>query len=630
MTCWTMILRLLRFLLAHKFVELLVRKDHRTTMQLDENQLRAVTSSSSRILACSVPGSGKTTVLTARIGHLVHAMKHLPSRVCAITFTRLGAAEIKKRLPAGCERVYVGTLHAMCLRIVREFGASAGYDASWLTLVDDDEAELDLREVLCDLAICRRRGDKMMWVAVTSSEWDSFYGDVTSGRITEAPSDPVGVVLWQAYQCFLDRLRSQNVLTFNTLLGEALRILDTNPAALAHWQQQIQHVLVDEAQDTSNVQWSIVWRLVERAEPETLFVVGDDDQAIFGWRGAEPREMIDLSKRDGVEVVKLVNTYRFGDGIGDPASALIRHNTVRIEKDMQCFGSCRGVVKYVGGETLAGVAGLVSRLQSDGGTVAVLGRTHDLLRRLSGELTAQGVKHLKIGRTTDLRKSASFRACLGYFRLACNRFDRRAFAAVCATEGIGSEQMLAIREAAATGDGVVAVSFVDALGRELPRDFDDVLRKVRSVALPADFEPVAQWFSDAESSGGLDLSDVKGIVDYVSLSDVQYDLLLDPSARLILATYHATKGLEFDHVVLLGMNSGAFPTDTNLLDGRLEEERRLCYVGLTRAKKSAHMVVLQQQEFGPRGRLVRSEASCFVGEAIGFVSCVAADQEDLL
>lgn len=588
-------------------------------MQLDENQTRAVTSDSKRILACSVPGSGKTTVLTARIGNMVHERKFLPSRICAITFTRLGAAEIRRRLEPGCNGVYVGTLHALCLRIVREFGSSAGYESSWLSLVDDDEASLDLREVLCDLQICRRNGNRSLrWVAVGAEDWERFYSNVTSGRITVDPGTPDGSIMWTAYQVFLGRLRSQNVLTFNTLLCEAYRILCENPDALAHWQRNVQHVLVDEAQDTSQVQWSIVWRLIERADPETLFVVGDDDQSIYSWRGAEPREMIDLSRKDGVEVIALSNTYRFGDGIGGPCSALISCNRERIEKHMECYGRVHGKVEW-SAASLHGLGAHLRLLMSKidaGDRVAVLGRTHDILRRLSGVLRDAGVEHLKIGRSADIRKMSAFRAVMGYLRLVCNKFDRRASAAICAMEGIDEEKMLAIRELAAAGDGVVSGSFVDALGHTMPMDLGEALMVIRRNVPESEYAVVAQWFSDAEANAGLDLSDVRAVVDYVALVDVQDDLVLNPDARLVLATIHATKGLEFDYVVMLGMNENHFPTEANLVDGRIEEERRLAYVGMTRAKKHVHLVTLCKEDFGPMGRLVTDEPSLFVREAL--------------
>lgn len=604
-------------------------------MQLDENQKKAVFSTSKRILACSVPGSGKTTVLTARIGHMVHERKCLPSRICAITFTRLGAAEIRKRLPPGCEGVYVGTLHALCLKIVREFGGSSGYDASWLSLIDDDEAAMDLREVLCDLGICRRsKGGKWVtWVAVGAEDWDRFYGDATAGKIRADPGTPAGTVMWTALQVFLSRLRSQNVLTFNTLLGEALRILDENPEALAHWQNQVQNVLVDEAQDTSQVQWSIVWKLITRADPETLFVVGDDDQSIYSWRGAEPKEMIEMSRKDGVEVIKLSNTYRFGDGIGCPASALIAHNTERIPKDMECLGRCMGMVHHRNeadfSDVLCLISNTITSIIASGSDerIAVLGRTHNILQRFSEALRQAGVEHLRVGRSSDIRKSAAFRTVLGYLRLVCNRFDRRAFAAICASEGIDDAKMLDIRSAAASGDGVVAVSFVEALGRVLPMTFDEAMLMVRRHVTDAEYAAVADWFSSAERNAGLDLSDVRAIVDYVALVDVQDDMVLQPDARVVLATIHATKGLEFDYVVLLGMNENHFPTLASYNEGRVEEERRLCYVGMTRAKIRVEMVTLWRDEFGRQGRMVTDEPSMFVGESAGNVPAMASADE---
>lgn len=551
--------------------------------RLDDRQMGAVKSEADRILVTAVPGSGKTSTLVARLRHMVAVQRHSPSSIVAITFTRMAAKEIRARIGDAGRGMYIGTLHAFCLRLIMEMGGCIGYDPSWLSILDETDTDLDIKEVLADLGLVqKKRGGGVTWSKVKAGEWKGFLESVQAGDPPER--DKVDPALWRAYDALIARFRAQNVLTYGTILTEAYRLLG-DPKALEFFQGRYRHFLIDESQDTNHIQWKIVWPFVEKAHPDTVFVVGDADQSLYSWRGARPDIMVGMANDPRYEVHKLEYSYRFGPEIGDPANSLISHNTVRMDTRIVAKGGPSKPVRVVQDAQIAQVASSVQdALRSvSAREVAVLARTHRLLEEIGEALTELNVPHIRIGKLGAMRKTAEFRAIMGYLRLACNRNDRRAFMAITATEGLHEARIRDIRERA-MHPGRSLLDEFEAERGPIPTDLDAIVEHIRVVDPGTDYEPAAQFLIRVAFYEGL--ADARAIVEYVSLADVQEEIMDAKDKDVVkLMTVHAAKGLEFPVVHIVGANQGIFPSSMAMKEGQLEEERRLFYVALTRTKR---------------------------------------------
>lgn len=344
-------------------------------------------------------------------------------------------------------------------------------------------------------------------------------------------------------------------------------------------------VCVGNCQDTSRIQWSIIFRLVEKANPDTLFVVGDDDQAIYSFRGAVPEEMIGMTKDGKAAVYPLTYSYRFGESIGAAANALISHNLDRIQKTVQPKGppgSAGSFTKACEDDVVA----WVRKLMTSGAAardIAILCRTHEPLRQLHKALTAAGVPAMKIGAIKDMKARPEFRAVLGYLRLAANPRDRRAFMSVAATEHISTDRMLVIRQAAV--DGGCSLLVASGMDATMPKTVEEIRARLLRVDPHHDYSEALDWLTVLCYDNAL--TTPAEIVNWLALSDVQDDLAKSRTADAVtLCTVHAAKGLEWPHVVVVGMNEGHFPKS----DDEIEEERRLAYVALTRGKLTSVLV----------------------------------------
>lgn len=564
----------------------------------------AVESDAKKTLVVSVPGSGKTTVLVARIREMIRRGVR-PEDITAITFTRYAAEEIRRRLGDGGRGVWVGTLHALALRIVRASGDVSGYADNWLSVISDDEAAGDLHLCLRDVGLVTMRMGKVCWGEVTAGAWEDFVGRVCSGALNEeADKDAGHEAMWRAWNLYLGRLRSQNTLTFGTMLVEALRVLEDRKMLL-YWRSAVRHVLVDEAQDTSNVQWSIVWRLVDKTNPDTLFVVGDDDQSLYGWRGAVPDAMVAMSKPEsGFWVVKMSRCYRFGEGIAGPARSLISNNANRIEKGLVPCGAFHGMIHVTLDGSVEFVAEMIAtllrgsgmRLQPD--DIVVLARTHAVLEDVQAALERVPVPCVKAGRLGGLRKTFEFRAVLSYLRLMDIPWDKRSFAGICASEQWSHNDVLAIRERA-NAEGIPLLQASGRLADVSGLRGEQFMRRLADYLASRDphhsYVEATRYLMGVAFMYGL--SSPRDLLDWVAMADVQDDVRVGAEGRVTLATIHAAKGLEWPVVFLVGMNDGLLPTLRTSSDP--EEERRLCYVAVTRASSEVHLVHLGDSRRAP-------------------------------
>jgi DNA helicase-2/ATP-dependent DNA helicase PcrA len=599
---------------------------------LNPEQSAAVQSSEGPLLVLAGAGSGKTRVLTHRVAWLVGACGIAPEAILAVTFTNKAAAEMRDRAlkllgPDGAG-VWVATFHATCVRVLRREIERLGRPRSFV-IYDESEAQSVLREAL------RRRGLEARGPDARRLHWridqwkNAGLGPAQAAAAARDLDDEQSAAVYATYQALLGEA---NALDFGDLLLLVVDLFDAHPEVLLRYQERWQYVLVDEYQDTNRVQYRLVNQLA--AAHRNLCVVGDPNQSIYAWRGADIRNILDF-ERDFPEtrVVKLERNYRSTEPILLGANAVVAHNRDRRELSLR---SERG-----GGEKIRlfrardereeaqfVVQGILEGARGAGRSLrhfAVFYRTNAQSRPLEEELLKYDLPYVVVGGVRFYDR-AEVKDVLAYLRLVVNPADaaalRRivnvpargigratleraeAFAAergttlleglrLCAAEGGRSgprvAEFLALLERLTAE--VAGLAPVEAIGRVLERT--GYLRALEAEGTPdaeARVENLRELVAGAEDFESGDpfgeatgRSELEQFLDQVALvSDL--DGFDARSERVSLMTVHSAKGLEFPVVYLVGMEEGVFPHSAASRDERsVEEERRLCYVGMTRA-----------------------------------------------
>jgi len=623
---------------------------------LNEAQREAVSTTEGPLLVLAGAGTGKTRVITTRIAHLM-ALGVAPSSILAVTFTNKAAAEMRERVKAlageRARELTVGTFHAFCARLLREHAAAAGLAKSFsicdaadqLSAVKSAMRELRVHEttmhpqaILARISLAKNRMETP----------EAFLAKGTDGR------DQLVGSVWQRYREQLARAQS---LDFDDLLTEAVRLLRENETVGAHYRARFRHVLVDEYQDTNVPQYEIVRAI--GGEHRNVCVVGDDDQSIYGWRGAEIRKILGFPRDfPGARVVRLQTNYRSTRPILDAANALIRHNASRHEKALE---SARGdgppvrearlkdetsEAQFVVGE----IARAVRREEARPDDFAILCRTQVQFRTFEAELRAEGIPYHVVGGMSFFDRK-EVRDVVAFLRLAANPHDETALLRVINTppRGVGKASLDKVL-AFATDHGIGA-SEAFARGSEIEGVTPQAIEGFRSLRGALDRSGLADAGRDLVSrlSAFLDTIEYRaevrrlypdpmtrdarwaGVLEVLnfaekhvsrnaspSLSGFLEELALStgdeptekPEGRgneVTLMTLHAAKGLEFPHVFLVGMEEGLLPHSRAAAEGGVEEERRLAYVGITRAMRTLTMTwAFERARYGRRARSVPS------------------------
>jgi len=549
-------------------------------MQLDEYQKAAAEATESRIIITAVPGSGKTRTLCARVLNLIESGVH-PSNIAMVTFTRYAANEMRERLGEQARGMFVGTFHAFALRIVMQYGHLFGWESDWLTILDPEECSIEELEILKDLGLVDSKGK---WTVKDGRRfWDMYRsGNLHHPYTIDGVIDKAVMKRMEAAGVTLtNRLRAENTLTYDMIIREAAQLLSREDLpAQSEIRAQYKHILVDEAQDTDSTQW----RVLRMINPDNLCVVGDGDQAIYEWRGASPKELLLFATE--AKHYSLPYSYRFDAEIAQPATALIRHNVERLDAAITSMVDHSGSLKVEKDASVDDIADLIReelRSGSELDDIAVLARRHKTLDDINMELTSRSVPTLKIGGQKSIRNTAEFRAVRGYLRLGVNPRDRRAFVAIATIEGISNQMLLDMRAEAVRSGTPIRELYKEPLPTTMRELWDYLPQK----APDAGWLPVFSYLSKIQETEGL--SDPGDLVRYLAISDQQDDLR-DAKDKLTLCTIHAAKGLEWPVVFLVGMNACQFPSPRSVREERLEEERRLCYVGMTRAENALYLV----------------------------------------
>ena len=597
---------------------------------LNPPQRQAVLHEGGPLLVLAGAGSGKTRVLTHRVAHLIGQRGVRPDRIIAITFTNKAAGELRERLgrivgPAA-DAIWASTFHSACVRILRREAPAAGYARDFSIYDADDQLRL-LRSCYADEEVDPKRFAPRGVLSAISDAKSRMLGPDEFAGAAESFGEGVVARLYRRYQ---ERLRTSQAMDFDDLLLVTVRLLEGEPAVRARYQARFEHVLVDEYQDTNHVQYRLVRVL---GEPQrNVCVVGDDDQSIYSWRGADVANILDF-ERDypDATVVALEQNYRSTEAILRAANAVVSRNSGRHPKRLWSdLGEGEKIVVAAcrdEHEEARLVADELDRAVAGGGSldeVAVFYRTNAQSRAIEDQLVRRGIPYDVVGGPRFYER-AEVRDALAYLRAAANPNDAVSLARMLGAprRGIGPGCIAKLTahaaavgvpatDAAALADEVPGLSATQrtALTRsaELLRD----LREADVAARPLDeivemmlqrsglrgaleaegtfeaqgrLENLAELVAVAgERSAGREGPGLSSFLEEVALT-ADADAVDASDGRATLMTIHNAKGLEFDTVMITGLEEGIFPHSRSDTPEALEEERRLCYVGLTRARR---------------------------------------------
>lgn len=592
---------------------------------LNPEQRQAVETTEGPVLVLSGAGTGKTKVLTTRVAYIIHQKKALPWQILAVTFTNKASKEMKSRLErligADAFSVWLGTFHAIGIKILRKFAEKVNLTSNFIVLGTDDqerllknlmqEAGVDIKKYTPAglLEIIQRWKDKgLLPEQVTSAHQTTF----CNGR---------ALYFYKQYQ---QKLSSLNAVDFGDLLLLPLALFQSHPDILAHYQQQFKYILVDEYQDTNVAQYLLLRLLAKKYN--NICCVGDDDQSIYSWRGAEVENILNFKTTfpDAV-IIRLERNYRSTRHILGAASGLIANNSGRLGKTLKPANEKENqgehvLVKgfYNGNQEAEYIVETIETEQKKGvllSDMAILVRATFQTRLFEEVLMRHGVSYKIIGGFKFYERE-EIKDAIAYLRLILNTDDDLAFMRIVnkPKRGIGPQAMDALEQTTREKH----ISLFDAIGwaslrpavRKTLDSFVLTIKRARELLQtesPADVAKtlleesgyIQMWRLDKspEAEGRLenirelytvlsDFEDIQSFIEYTSLvMDTDENVTDD---QLVVMTLHASKGLEFYEVFLAGWEEGLFPHQKTLDetgDVGLEEERRLAYVGMTRAKR---------------------------------------------
>ncbi len=601
---------------------------------LNEPQRQAVLTTEGPLLILAGAGSGKTRVLTHRIAYIIGEGKASPYEILALTFTNKAAREMRERVEAllgeSADNMWVTTFHSACVRILRVDGHHLGYERGFVIYDDQDQISL-IQE--CQKALSLLDSDypkRQMKNYISDAKNNSLKPEDYLSSIADYRADKI----YELYKLYQRRLKECNAMDFDDLLLNVLRLFTDFPDVLAKYRRRFRYILVDEYQDTNHVQYSMLRALA--SQTGNLCVVGDDDQSIYGWRGASVRNILDFEKDfPGAAVFRLEQNYRSTGTILDAANALISNNIARKEKTLWTdAGEGEKLAYYQAGDDrdeAAFVCDTIMRSVRNGdkhGDFAVLYRTNAQSRVLEGTLASYGMPYKVYGgmKFYDRRE---IKDVLAYLRVVENPADdvslrriinvpRRGIgdAAITELEQKAREQEIPLMIAALEGDlptklknkleafanmisDLIAYKDTLPLGEFAEKLLEETgylkhLQNDKSAKTEREIvervENVRELLVALHEYGdGGEENTLSGFLESVALvSDVDS---LEEGGSITLMTLHSAKGLEFPSVFLVGMEEGVFPHARSAFGtpDQLEEERRLAYVGITRAKRKLYL-----------------------------------------
>ncbi|WP_165252671.1 UvrD-helicase domain-containing protein [Adlercreutzia sp. ZJ304] len=630
---------------------------------LNEPQAQAVLCTEGPLLVLAGAGSGKTRVLTYRIAHLLEDCGVAPWRVLAITFTNKAAAEMRERLgrlvgPAA-RGMWVSTFHSMCVRILRADADLLGFGKNF-TIYDADDQKRLFKTIMMEMDIDPRRFPVNALMARVSQAKNELK---VPGQMADEAADPVQKMAARVYAAYQERLRQANSMDFDDLLMYTWLLLKNHEQVLAAYQDRFRYIMVDEYQDTNHAQYAITKLLA--AAHKNIMVVGDDDQSIYSWRGADIRNILDFEEDyPNATVVKLEQNYRSMGNILDAANAVISNNEHRKSKRLfTAAGAGEKINVFMATDERdegRWIAGEIEKLHADNvnyDEIALFYRTNAQSRVLEDMLLRAGVPYRIVGGTKFFDRK-EIRDVMAYLTLVVNPADDMAFTRIVNVpkRGVGKTSMDRIAQhARELGvpmltaaemlliDTDVRASTRSALGEFIQvmkdaQSYSGDLRKVVEAiidrtglieALRAEgsdeaqgrieniqeFMGVVQEFSETHEEDDAEFAPptedapegeapprvLRGdsLADFIEWVRLRTDLdtVSEDGRAVTLMTVHSAKGLEFDCVFVAGMEEFVFPHMNSVGDPMsVEEERRLAYVAITRARKRLWLTCAQSRQ----------------------------------
>ena len=630
---------------------------------LNGPQREAVEHGEGPLLVLAGAGSGKTRVLTHRIAYLLATGAARPGEILAITFTNKAAAEMRERvgqlIGRSVRAMWVTTFHSSCARMLRVDAERLGYSKGF-TIYDQADSLRMLKRCLTQLGVDPKRFPPRAIQSMISGAKNQL---IDSDSYNVAAHGEFEEIVAEAFPLYEKRMREANAMDFDDLLVRTVNAMELFPEVRERWQRTFRHVLVDEYQDTNHAQYRLLQLLA--SDHGNLMVVGDEDQSIYGFRYADVSNILDFDKDfEGAEVVKLEQNYRSTQTILSAANAVVERNRERRPKELWSEGEEGEKVQLNEltdeHEEARWVAAEIERLEEDGvarSEVAVFYRTNAMSRVLEDTLIRFDLPYQVIGGTKFYEK-AEVKDAVAYLSLLINPADLVSFTRIVNSprRGIGntSQGRLAshvnttglpiweVMERAEEVPGLSAAA-VKAVGRfyetvdllrarvDAGEPVAEVLRAVlsetgylealeaeRTVEAEGRVEALeelvgvaAEFDQNREQEGESEVPPVEEFLQQVSLVSDQ-DAIEDQEELITLMTLHNAKGLEYDTVFIVGCEEGAFPHMRALEEGGEEEERRLCYVGITRARKRLYMTWARERRLF--GRAEHNLPSRFVDE----------------
>lgn len=593
--------------------------------KLNEEQLKPVLDTEGAVLVLAGAGSGKTRVLTSRIAYILNKRLCSPSNVLAITFTNKAAREMKERVGSflgDVDNMWICTIHSMCVRILRRFGEASGIRPNF-SIYSETERGNVIKKVFKELDYDEKILKSVKY-HIGNAKMLGLDPDLYAKRYQYEENIKAAVEVYERYN---EHLKEYNALDFDDLLVETLRLLRSDTEARDYLSDKFRYIHVDEFQDTNSVQYNIIKLLASKHG--NLFAVGDDDQSIYGWRGAEIENILRFDKDyPQAKVYKLQRNYRSTKSILNLANAIIANNGKRHKKSLWTDAEEGVTPEYVQAdeekdEALFAAKTINAAVYAGGkySDFAILMRINALTRSYEQEFAKYGIPYKVFGGFKFFERK-EIKDVLAYMRLISNPFDDEAFARIINVprRGIGAKTLEVMAEYA-QGEGLslydacidVNLLSLPAAAKSKIADFAGKIKElivssqnlnvgdlVRDIILSTDLKSAYDDHTDEGDAKLANLDEfIAAVDDFVKLNpaDTLNDYLnqvtlasdtddMDDGDYVTLATIHSVKGLEFNNVIICGLEEGIMPTSRAKDDpAAIEEERRLMYVAITRAKK---------------------------------------------
>ena len=609
---------------------------------LNEQQREAVYCTDGPLLILAGAGSGKTRVLTHRIAYLIEEKGVNPWNILAITFTNKAAGEMRERVDNlvgfGSESIWVSTFHSTCVRILRRHIDRLGYDTNF-TIYDTDDQKTLMKDVCKQVQIDTKVYKERNLLAAISAAKNEMIS--AQEYALNAQGDFGKEKIAKVYQEYEKQMHANNALDFDDLLVKTVQLFETQPDVLENYQERFRYIMVDEYQDTNTVQFQLVSLLAGKYR--NLCVVGDDDQSIYKFRGANIKNILNFEQEfPDATVIKLEQNYRSTGNILDAANAVISNNVGRKDKQLWTDNGEGEKIKFcqfdTGYDEAEYIADDIEREVRNGASYndhAILYRTNAQSRLFEERFVAQNIPYKIVGGVNFYARK-EVKDLLAYLKTIDNARDDLAVRRIINVpkRGIGATSIGKVTiYASANGmsfyDALLRVRGVPTIGKAADKieKFTEQIENFRSrlsaLSIPELIEAILEetgYKKDLEAEGEIEgetrLQNVEELVNkatgYMSTAEeptldgfleevalvADVDSLDESENRIVLMTLHGAKGLEFPYVYLSGMEDGLFPSSMSIFSDdkdAIEEERRLCYVGITRAEKELTLTAARQR-----------------------------------